>query len=97
MVSSVGEPLAKFRLFPSLSGIEEIKKTISVGEPLEFVCLWGNIWTKIDPDVPRFDLSNFSEIQGKYHFISRIVSVGPDLGIALSRPIQPISEIVIPS
>ena len=39
MVSSVGEPLAKFRLFPSLSGIEEIKKQSQWGNLLNlFVC-----------------------------------------------------------
>ena len=34
-------------VFPSVSGTEEIKKTRSVGEPLEFVCKWGDLWKKL--------------------------------------------------
>ena len=40
---SVEEPLAKFWLFPSVSGTEEIKKRISVGEPLKIFRLFPSV------------------------------------------------------
>ena len=74
----------------------------SLVEPLKSVGFWWNV----DPAVLRFDISTFSEILAKHHFISRIVSVGSGLEIAIccldilarhqrgSCISQPLSEIV---
>ena len=93
----------------SLQSVElkKLKITSPVGEPLKFVCWWGNIWEKVDPAVLRFDLSTLSKILAKHQFISRIVLAGPGLEIILccldtlahhqgrSLPSQPLSEIFI--